>query len=94
MRSFRFQRLLQMDHMAIILEAHRHIFDRLAGIQPDFQLFTRIHHFKFQFRLHVIERAGDTTEVIDRSPGWHRRGRFGLPWPPDAVVASLSPLRA
>ena len=65
MRSFRFQRLLYMDHMAIILKAHRHILDRLAGVQPHFQLFTRIHHFEFQFGLHVVERAGDPTEVVD-----------------------------
>ncbi len=60
--------------MPVVFQTHRHILDRLTRIQPDFQLFARIHHLQFQLGLHIIQRAGHPAQIINRRAGWRRSG--------------------
>ena len=66
MRGFRLQRFLKVDHVPVVLETHRHVLDRLTGVEPDFQFVPGIHHFQLQLGLHIVQRARHTAQIVDR----------------------------
>src|SRR5215472_7308903 len=62
----RLESLFEEDLVSVIFQTHRHILNRFSCIEPDLQLLASIHHFEFQLRLYIVERAGHTTKIIDR----------------------------